>query len=58
MSPAPEPSPRLRDSYRALPRTAWILFGGTFVHRLASFVFPFLALYLTEVFPWPRPGSR
>jgi MFS family permease len=43
-----EPSPRLRDSYRALPRTAWILFGGTFVLRLASFVFPFLALYLTR----------
>jgi MFS family permease len=31
-----------------MPRTAWILFGGTFVHRLASFVFPFLALYLTR----------
>ena len=42
-----EPSPRLRDSFRALPRTAWILFAGTFVLRLGSFVFPFLALYLT-----------
>jgi MFS family permease len=42
------PRPRLRDSYRAMPRTAWVLFGGTFVHRLASFVFPFLALYLTR----------
>ncbi len=31
-----------------MPRTAWVLFGGTFVARLASFVFPFLALYLTE----------
>jgi MFS family permease len=31
-----------------LPRTAWILFAGTFVLRLASFVFPFLALYLTR----------
>jgi MFS family permease len=31
-----------------MPRTAWVLFGGTFVHRLASFVFPFLALYLTR----------
>jgi MFS family permease len=49
VSPAPpEPSPRLRDSYRALPRTAWILFAGTFVLRLGSFVFPFLALYLTR----------
>lgn len=48
MSAPVEPSPRLRESYRALPRTAWILFGGTFVLRLASFVFPFLALYLTR----------
>lgn len=31
-----------------MPRTAWILFAGTFVLRLASFVFPFLALYLTR----------
>jgi MFS family permease len=31
-----------------MPRTAWILFAGTFIHRLASFVFPFLALYLTR----------
>lgn len=31
-----------------MPRTAWVLFVGTFVHRLASFVFPFLALYLTR----------
>lgn len=48
MSSPPEPRPRLRDSYRAMPRTAWILFAGTFIHRLASFVFPFLALYLTK----------
>ena len=48
MTSVPEPSPRLRDSYRALPRTVWILFAGTFVLRLASFVFPFLALYLTQ----------
>jgi MFS family permease len=31
-----------------MPRTAWVLFAGTFVLRLGSFVFPFLALYLTE----------
>ena len=31
-----------------MPRTAWILFSGTFVLRLGSFVFPFLALYLTK----------
>jgi MFS family permease len=41
-------APRLRDSFRALPRSAWILFAGTFVLRLGSFVFPFLALYLTR----------
>jgi MFS family permease len=43
-----ENTPRLRDSFRALPRTAWVLFAGTFVLRLGSFVFPFLALYLTD----------
>jgi MFS family permease len=43
-----ERGPRLRDSFRALPRTAWVLFAGTFVLRLGSFVFPFLALYLTQ----------
>jgi MFS family permease len=43
-----EPRPRIRDSVRLFPRTTWILFAGTFVHRLASFVFPFLALYLTR----------
>jgi MFS family permease len=31
-----------------MPRAAWVLFAGTFVLRLGSFVFPFLALYLTE----------
>ena len=46
-SPA-ERGPRLRDSFRAMPRTAWVLFAGTFVLRLGSFVFPFLALYLTK----------
>ena len=30
MSSPAEPRPRLRDSYRAMPRTAWVLFGGTF----------------------------
>lgn len=48
MSEPPEPRPRIRDSIRSFPRTTWVLFAGTFVHRLASFVFPFLALYLTR----------
>lgn len=31
-----------------LPRTFWILWTGTLVNRLGSFVVPFLGLYLTE----------
>jgi MFS family permease len=30
-----------------MPRQAWILFGAGFVNRAGTFVFPFLALYLT-----------
>lgn len=48
MSSGVAPAPRLRDSFRAMPRSAWVLFAGTFVLRLGSFVFPFLALYLTK----------
>ena len=33
---------------KALPRTIWILFGGTFVNRFGTFVMPFLAIYLTR----------
>jgi MFS family permease len=40
----------LRDSltraFRGLPATFWALFAGTFVMALATFVFPFLALFL------------
>jgi hypothetical protein len=38
----------LGASLRALPRSAWILFAGTFVNRFGSFVVPFLLLYLTR----------
>jgi MFS family permease len=31
-----------------MPRTAWILFAGTFVNRFGTFVLPFLTLYLTK----------
>ncbi|WP_241759623.1 MDR family MFS transporter [Pyxidicoccus parkwayensis] len=31
-----------------LPRTYWVLWTGTLVNRLGSFVVPFLALYLTR----------
>lgn len=40
--------PTLRENLRALPRPAWILFGGTFVNRFGTFVMPFLAIYLTR----------
>src|ERR1700682_5711619 len=33
---------------RSMPRTAWVLFGGTFINRFGTFVLPFLALYLTR----------
>src|SRR5437762_6800483 len=31
-----------------LPRAYWFLFAGTLVNRLGSFVFTYLALYLTQ----------
>lgn len=44
----PSSAPGLRHQIRAMPREAWILFGAAFVNRLGTFVFPFLALYLTS----------
>ncbi|MFP5247877.1 MAG: MDR family MFS transporter [Thermoanaerobaculia bacterium] len=40
--------PTLRQNLRALPRSAWILFGGTFINRFGTFVMPFLAIYMTR----------
>jgi MFS family permease len=37
----------LRESLRALPRGAWILFFGTFLNKFGTFVMPFLAIYMT-----------
>ena len=37
----------LRQSLRALPRGAWILFFGTFLNKFGAFVLPFLAIYMT-----------
>ncbi len=45
MSPS---HPSLLASLRALPRGAWILFLGTFVNKVGTFVVPFLTLYLTQ----------
>src|SRR5690348_10840691 len=36
------------DDLRALPRPAWVLFGGTFINRFGSFVLAFLVFYLTS----------
>src|SRR5205823_1712696 len=38
----------MRANLRALPRDAWVLFAGTFVNRLGTFVLPFVTLYLTQ----------
>lgn len=43
MNPTP---PTLFQSLRSLPRTAWILYVGTFLNRFGSFVIPFLVIYL------------
>jgi MFS family permease len=43
----PSTRPTLRESLRSLPPAAWILFAGTFVNRLGTFVLPFFTLYLT-----------
>jgi MFS family permease len=42
------PPPTLLQNLRALPRAAWILFGGTFINRFGTFVMPFLAIYMTR----------
>jgi MFS family permease len=38
----------LISNLKALPRPAWILFGGTFLNRFGSFVMPFLAIYMAR----------
>jgi MFS family permease len=43
-----DPRPNLRQNIRAMPREAWILFIGSFVNRLGTFVLPFITLYLTQ----------
>lgn len=49
--------PSLRENLRSLPPAAWVLFGGTFVNRLGTFVMPFITLYLTDRgFSVPQAG--
>ncbi len=51
------PRPTLRENLRALPPAAWVLFAGTFVNRLGTFVLPFITLYLTSRrFSVPQAG--
>lgn len=38
----------LLTNLKALPRPAWILFGGTFINRFGTFVMPFLAIYMSR----------
>lgn len=47
MDPATR-APSLRANLRSMPRSAWVLFAGSFVNRLGTFVLPFLTLYLTD----------
>ncbi len=45
---APAAPASLFADLRALPRTFWILFAGTFINRFGTFVWPFLTIYLTR----------
>lgn len=50
-------APTLRESVRMMPGPAWVLFAGTFVNRLGTFVLPFFTLYLTRRgFSAPQAG--
>ena len=47
----------LRESVRALPRGAWVLFFGTFLNKFGTFVIPFLAIYMTGLgYSKPQAG--
>src|SRR6476620_4793150 len=39
----------LSADLKKLPAPYWVLFSGTLINRFGTFVFPFLALYLTRV---------
>ncbi|HYG71520.1 MAG TPA: MFS transporter [Actinomycetota bacterium] len=49
--------PSLRQNVRAMPGTAWVLFAGSFVNRLGTFVLPFLTLYLTAERDYSAPQA-
>lgn len=45
MNPLPT---SLLQSLKSLPGSVWVLYAGTFINRLGTFVVPFLALYLVD----------
>ncbi|MGV3531300.1 MAG: MDR family MFS transporter [Chthoniobacteraceae bacterium] len=47
MSQTVSPPPLLTD-LRALPRTFWVIFAGSFINRFGTFVMPFLTIYLVR----------
>jgi len=42
------PPASLLQSLKSLPGPVWVLYSGTFINRLGTFVVPFLALYLVD----------
>ncbi len=44
--PHTEQPPPLLTDLRALPRTFWVIFAGSFINRFGTFVMPFLTIYL------------
>jgi MFS family permease len=53
----PETRVTLRQNIRAMPSSAWVLFAGSFVNRLGSFVLPFITLYLTSARGYSAPQA-
>ena len=52
-------APNMFAMYRGLPKPVYALFLATVVNGVGIFVFPFLALFLTERLGWPtlRAGN-
>ncbi|WP_267595499.1 MFS transporter [Carbonactinospora thermoautotrophica] len=48
MTPAPSPVHGAAPARTRLPRAFWLLWAGTFVNRVGTFVAPYLILYLTR----------
>jgi MFS family permease len=53
----PEHRVSLRQNIGAMPSSAWVLFAGSFVNRLGSFVLPFITLYLTSERGYTAPQA-